>query len=64
MKVITLSDGRKIWFFMPLFGELAGDLMEAVLEHGAKNVLVTSAAGSIDPDLTLGTWFDPRAGDI
>ncbi len=62
MKVITLADGRKMWFFMPLFGELAGDLMEAVLEHGAKNVLVTSAAGSIDPQLPLGTWFDPREG--
>lgn len=62
MKVITLADGRRIWFFMPLFGELAGDLMEAVLEHGAKKVLVTSAAGSLDPAMRLGTWFDPRDG--
>lgn len=40
-----LEDGRKVWFFMPLFGELAGDLMEAVLEHGARNVAVMSARG-------------------
>ncbi|MCR4295251.1 MAG: hypothetical protein NUW21_06930, partial [Elusimicrobia bacterium] len=35
MKALELADGRKVWFFMPLFGELAGDLMEALLEHGA-----------------------------
>lgn len=62
MKFVTLEDGRKVWFFMPLFGELAGDLMEAVLEHGAKQVVVLSAAGSIDPDAKLGDWVDPAAG--
>ncbi|MBI2387376.1 MAG: hypothetical protein HYV14_15410 [Elusimicrobia bacterium] len=62
MKVIELEDGRKVWFFMPLFGELAGDLMEAVLEHGARNVAVMSAAGSLDPEANLGDWFEPKAG--
>ena len=62
MKVVELEDGRRIWFFMPLFGELAGDLMEAVLEHGAKNVAVMSAAGSLDPTSNLGDWFQPREG--
>lgn len=62
MKVIELADGRRIWFFMPLFGELAGDLMEALLEHGARNVAVLSAAGSLDPEARLGDWFVPRAG--
>jgi len=62
MKVIELEDGRKVWFFMPLFGELAGDLMEAVLEHGAKKVAVMSAAGSLDPEADLGDWFEPKAG--
>ncbi len=62
MKVVTLADGRKVWFFMPLFGELAGDLMEALLEHGAKNVVVLSAAGSINPESKLGDWVDPAGG--
>lgn len=62
MKVVELEDGRKIWFFMPLFGELAGDLMEAVLEHGSKNIAVMSAAGSLDPKSNLGDWFQPREG--
>jgi O-acetyl-ADP-ribose deacetylase (regulator of RNase III) len=62
MKVIELEDGRKVWFFMPLFGELAGDLMEALLEHGARNFAVMSAAGSLDPDASLGDWFTPREG--
>lgn len=62
MKVLELEDGRRIWFFMPLFGELAGDLMEALLEHGARNVAVMSAAGSLDPDSSVGDWFVPRAG--
>ncbi|MBI5246306.1 MAG: hypothetical protein HY923_03940 [Elusimicrobia bacterium] len=62
MKAVILADGRTVWFFMPLFGELAGDLMEAVLEYGAKNVLVTSAAGAMDENMPLGTWFDPREG--
>lgn len=62
MKAVTLADGRTVWFFMPLFGELAGDLMEAVLEYGAKNVLVTSAAGAMDGSMRLGQWFDPREG--
>jgi O-acetyl-ADP-ribose deacetylase (regulator of RNase III) len=62
MKIVELADGRKIWFFMPLFGELAGDLMEALLEHGASNVVVLSSAGSLDPKAKLGDWFDPREG--
>lgn len=62
MKVLELEDGRKAWFFMPLFGELAGDLMEALLDHGARNFAVMSAAGSLDPESNLGDWFEPRAG--
>lgn len=62
MKIVTLEDGRKVWFFMPLFGELAGDLMEAVLEHGAKSVVVLSATGSIDPNARLGDWVKPAQG--
>jgi len=62
MKIIELADGRKAWFFMPLFGELAGDLMEALLEHGARNVVVLSSAGSLDSASNLGDWFDPRDG--
>jgi O-acetyl-ADP-ribose deacetylase (regulator of RNase III) len=62
MKIVELADGRKAWFFMPLFGELAGDLMEALLEHGARNVVVLSSAGSLDPKASLGDWFDPRDG--
>jgi hypothetical protein len=62
MKIIELADGRRLWFFMPLFGELAGDLMKALLEHGASNVVVLSSAGSLDPAANLGDWFDPREG--
>ncbi len=62
MKALVLADGRKVWFFMPLFGELAGDLVEALLEHGARSFAVMSAAGSLDPESNLGDWFEPREG--
>lgn len=62
MRVVTLEDGRRIWFLMPMFGELAGDMMEAALEYGAKNFVVLSSVGSLDPEAKLGDWLDPREG--
>ncbi len=59
MTIVTLSDGRKVWIFKALYGRLAGDLMEALLEHGARRVTALGAAGALGAESRVGDWYTP-----
>jgi hypothetical protein len=59
MEVMTLKDGKKVWFFPPLYGDLSKDLLDALLEHGAKKFNFVGTAGGVDPRLEVGQILSP-----
>lgn len=60
MRVVTLSSGKTIWLVSPLYGEMVKDMISALAEFGAKNVLFLGTAGGIDPALKVGDWINPK----
>jgi hypothetical protein len=59
MKVIEYQNGRRVWLFPPVYGEIARDLMEALAEHGARGVLFLGTAGAVQPRFSVGDWISP-----
>lgn len=59
MEVMTLKDGKKVWFFPPLYGDLSKDLLDALLEFGARKFNFVGTAGGVDPQLKVGQVLSP-----
>ncbi|MFH1620150.1 MAG: hypothetical protein ABIG11_09660 [bacterium] len=47
MHVLELADGKRVWVFPCLYGDLSRELMEAIFEHGARNVVFMGTAGAL-----------------
>lgn len=60
VQVVTLKNGQRIWFFKNMYGGLAGDLMQALSNYGAKNFLALGTAGSLTTRLPVGTVYTPK----
>jgi hypothetical protein len=59
MQILELADGRKVWFLHCMFGDLARDLVGAVVDHGAKNITFIGSGGSLDPNVEFGSMLIP-----
>jgi len=59
MEMMTLKDGRSIWFIPPLYGDLSRDLVDALLELGVKKLNFVGTAGGVDPALEVGQVLSP-----
>lgn len=59
MEIMSLKDGKKIWFLPPLYGDLSLDLLDALLEHGCKKLNFVGTAGGVDPSLKVGQVVTP-----
>lgn len=60
MRVVTLSSGKTIWLVSPLYGEMVKDMISALADFGAKNILFLGTAGAIDPTFKVGDWINPN----
>ncbi len=45
--VLDLSSGKRVWIFPCLYGDLSRELLEALVEHGARNIVSMGTAGAI-----------------
>jgi len=59
VQLITLRNGKRIWLFKNMYGQLAGDLMRALSNYGARSFLSLGTAGSLSDRLPVGTVFTP-----
>ena len=60
MSVIEFKNGKKIWFFKNIYGDLSDQLFQALDEHGVKNYLYAGTAGSLNPAHEVGAVFTPK----
>jgi uncharacterized protein len=61
MQVMTLENGKHVWFFPPLYGDLSRDVMEALVQHGAKDITFMGTAGAVNPSFKVGQIVSPTA---
>ncbi len=63
--IMTLANGKRVWFFKNMYGSLSLDLVKALASYGAKNFLSLGTAGSLSEDLPVGSIFTPaQIGDV
>ncbi|MFH1723028.1 MAG: hypothetical protein ABII00_00245 [Elusimicrobiota bacterium] len=49
MQVLEFENGKRLWLFNCMYGDLARDLMAALVEHGARNITFLGTAGALAP---------------
>jgi hypothetical protein len=59
MHVIELKDGRTMWFIPPLYGDLSKDMMEALVDGGARDIIFAGTTGSLTSQLKVGAVVSP-----
>jgi uncharacterized protein len=59
MQVMTLENGKHLWFFPPLYGDLSRDLAEALAEFGAPDITFMGTAGAVNPSFHVGQVVSP-----
>ncbi|MBI4424797.1 MAG: hypothetical protein HY554_13780 [Elusimicrobia bacterium] len=47
---LFLENGKRVWLLHCMYGDLAKDLLEAVIEHGARNIAFLGTAGVLTAD--------------
>ena len=45
--ILELADGKRVWIFPCLYGDLSRELLEALVEHGARSIVSLGTAGAI-----------------
>lgn len=60
MHVMELENGKRVWFFPPLYGDLSKDLLDALLAHGARDITFVGTAGAIRAGFEVGEMVTPR----
>ncbi|MBI5210665.1 MAG: hypothetical protein HY927_11900 [Elusimicrobia bacterium] len=45
--VLELAGGERVWVFPCLYGDLSRELLEALVEHGARNIVSMGTAGAV-----------------
>jgi len=60
MAVVEFKDGKKIWVFKNVYGDLSDQLFEALEDHGVKNYLYAGTAGSLDETKKVGDFVSPQ----
>ena len=60
MHTMELEDGRQVWFFPPLYGDLSRDLLDALVEHGARDITFVGTAGATRAGFEVGQIVTPR----
>lgn len=59
MHVMELENGKRIWFFPPLYGDLSKDIMEALIDFGAKDITYMGTIGAVNSKLRVGQMVSP-----
>jgi hypothetical protein len=59
LRIVELEDGKKVWFLPPLFGELPKELMEALIEVGARDITYLGTAGGLKTSSHVGDMLSP-----
>src|SRR5690606_7271370 len=52
--------GKRVWFLHCMYGDLASDLVGAVLDFGVKNLTVVGGAGALDSRFEFGSLLVPE----
>lgn len=59
MHIMKLENGKNIWFLPPLYGDLSRDVMQALIEHGAKDITFMGTCGAVNPSYHVGQMVTP-----
>jgi putative membrane protein insertion efficiency factor len=59
MHVMELENGKHIWFLPPVYGDLSKDVVQALAEHGAKNMTFMGTCGAVNPSYHVGQVVTP-----
>lgn len=60
VQAMTFSNGKKVWFIDNEYGDRATVLIEALQNHGVKNILLLGTAGSLNPIYQVGDVVSPH----
>lgn len=60
VQVISFKNGKKIWLIDNEYGDRATMLIDALQDHGARNILLLGTAGSLNEKYGVGQVVSPR----
>lgn len=60
VQAMTFANGKKVWFIDNEYGDRATVLIEALQNHGVKNILLLGTAGSLNPIYQVGDVVSPQ----
>lgn len=59
VQVMKFKNGKTIWFIDNEYGDRATVLVEAMQDHGIKNILLLGTAGALNPAYSVGQLVSP-----
>ena len=59
MHRLKFRDGRVVWIFNSLYGDLSDDLLEAIVDHGASRILYIGTTGALTSKYAVGDLVVP-----
>ena len=59
VQVMTFKNGKTVWFIDNEYGDRATVLVDALQDHGVKNILLLGTAGALNPQYSVGQMVSP-----
>ncbi|MBI3541770.1 MAG: hypothetical protein HY075_00640 [Deltaproteobacteria bacterium] len=59
-QIIEFENGKRLWLFNSMYGDLAGELLDALYEHGARNITYFGTAGGLNEAQRVRDIFTPK----